>query len=183
MVEEINAQRDLLAAESGELKVVVEPVPVARFLEELRLQVSSKNPEAEERKVELSGVWDGDCSEPIAGFCTAYSSNMLKNGLEATDPGQTVTFSCTEAAIRASSLPSHNCEIMPADVQTPDLSAFLQHQSRSRKRVGTYSIKLLGERYLQRQGRVHQPGRRWNVVYTCNAQKKMTNSYARDYSC
>ena len=56
LIEEINAQRDLLAAESGDLNVLDEQVAVPQLLDELRLKYL-KNPEAEGRKVELCGVW------------------------------------------------------------------------------------------------------------------------------
>ena len=146
LVEEINAQRDLLAAESGDLKVIVEPVAVARLLEELRLKYL-KNPEAEERKVELCGVWEGTI-QTDRRLLHRVLSNMLKNGLEATDPGQTVTLTCKESGDGVV-FSVHNCEVMPADVQLQIFQRSFSTKAEVGRGIGTYSIKLLGEQYLR----------------------------------
>jgi len=78
LIEEINAQRDLLAAESGDLKLFLEPVATARLLEELRLKYL-KNPEADGRKVELCSVWDGTI-QTDRRLLRRVLSNMLTNG-------------------------------------------------------------------------------------------------------
>ena len=146
LMEEINAQRDLLAAESGELKVVVEPVHVAQFLDDLRRKFL-KNPEAAERKIELNCDCDGVLLTDRR-LLNRVLSNMLKNALEATAPGQTVTLSCTEDG-HSTAFTVHNCEIMPADVQMQVFQRSFSTKAEDGHGVGTYSIKLLGERYLQ----------------------------------
>jgi signal transduction histidine kinase len=76
--------------------------------------------------------------------------NLLKNALEATEPGQTVTVGCSPA-LAGVELRVHNPGVMPPEVQ---LQVF--HRSFSTKGpgrgLGSYSVRLLGERYLQ--GRV-----------------------------
>jgi len=145
LIEEINAQRDLLAAESGDLNVLDEQVAVPQLLDELRLKYL-KNPEAEGRKVELCGVWEGTI-QTDRRLLRRVLSNMLKNALEATAPGQTVTLNCTERGDSAA-FTVHNREVMPADVQLQIFQRSFSTKGEAGRGIGTYSIKLLGEQYL-----------------------------------
>ncbi len=145
LIEEINAQRDLLAAESGDLNVLDEPVAVHQLLDELRLKYL-KNPEAEGRKVELCNVWEGTI-QTDRRLLRRVLSNMLKNGLEATAPGQTVTLSCTERG-HSAAFTVHNREVMPMDVQLQIFQRSFSTKGEAGRGIGTYSIKLLGEQYL-----------------------------------
>ena len=74
-------------------------------------------------------------------------SNMLKNALEATAPGQTVTLNCTERGDSAA-FTVHNREVMPADVQLQIFQRSFSTKGEAGRGIGTYSIKLLGEQYL-----------------------------------
>jgi len=145
LIEEINAQRDLLAAESGDLKLFLEPVATARLLEELRLKYL-KNPEADGRKVELCSVWDGTI-QTDRRLLRRVLSNMLKNGLEATAPGQTVTLNCSEHG-QLAAFTVHNREVMPHNVQLQIFQRSFSTKAQTGRGIGTYSIKLLGEQYL-----------------------------------
>jgi signal transduction histidine kinase len=145
LIEEINAQRELLAAESGDLNVLIEPVAIVQLLEELRLKYL-KNPEAEGRKVELCGVWEGTI-QTDRRLLRRVLSNMLKNGLEATAPGQTVTLSCSDRGDRAE-FTVHNQEVMPVEVQLQIFQRSFSTKAEEGRGIGTYSIKLLGEQYL-----------------------------------
>jgi signal transduction histidine kinase len=145
LIEEINAQRDLLAAESGDLKVWVEPVAIPQLLEELRLKYL-KNPEADGRKVELCSVWDGTI-QTDRRLLRRVLSNMLKNGLEATAPGQTVTLNCSERG-QSAAFTVHNCEVMPHNVQLQIFHRSFSTKAQAGRGIGTYSIKLFGEQYL-----------------------------------
>jgi nitrogen-specific signal transduction histidine kinase len=145
LIEEINAQRDLLAAEAGDLSVVKEPVIIPTFLNELRLKYLN-NPEAEERKIDLCIDWDGTI-QTDRRLLRRVLGNMLKNGLEATSPGQTVTMKCSEQDDSVV-LSVHNCEIMPEEIQLQIFQRSFSTKSQSGRGIGTYSIKLLSEQYL-----------------------------------
>jgi nitrogen fixation/metabolism regulation signal transduction histidine kinase len=145
LIEEITAQRELLSAESGDLKIVIEPVGVVQLLDELRLKYL-KNPEAEKHKVELCNVWEGTI-QTDRRLLRRVLSNMLKNGLEATAQGQTVTLSCTDRGDSAE-FTVHNREVMPAEVQLQIFQRSFSTKSEPGRGIGTYSIKLLGEQYL-----------------------------------
>jgi nitrogen-specific signal transduction histidine kinase len=145
LIDEIKAQRDLLAAEYGDLKIQVEPVNIPQLLEELQLKYL-KNPVAEERKVELVGVWDGTIitDKRLLG---RVLSNMLKNALEATAPGKTVTVTCSEQG-ESVAFTVHNLEVMPINVQLQIFQRSFSTKDELGRGIGTYSIKLLGEQYL-----------------------------------
>ncbi|MGD0519032.1 MAG: ATP-binding protein [Thermoguttaceae bacterium] len=145
LIDEINAQRDLLAAESGDLKLWVEPVAIVQFLDDLRLKYL-KNPEADGRKVELCSVWDGTI-QTDRRLLRRVLSNMLKNGLEATAPGQTVTLNCSERG-QSVAFTVHNREVMSAHVQLQIFQRSFSTKAQTGRGIGTYSIKLLGEQYL-----------------------------------
>lgn len=145
LIEEINAQRDLLAAETGDLKIQVEPVIIPQLLEELRLKYL-KNPVADERKVELRNIWDGTIITDRR-LLRRVLSNLLKNGLEATAPGQTVAVNCSESDDSVTFI-VHNREVIPKEVQLQIFQRSFSTKAQAGRGIGTYSIKLFAEQYL-----------------------------------
>ena len=89
LVEEIQAHRDLVYAETGELEVQPTLVRILPTLEELR-QSYAKHPVAEGRLIELDDVLDGVIVTDRR-FLLRVLGNMVKNALEATSPGRTVS--------------------------------------------------------------------------------------------
>ena len=86
LVEEIKAQRDLLAAEAGDLTVQVDMVLTQQLLDELR-SYYLKNPVAHDRGIELGNIWSGIIWTDQR-LLLRVLGNMLKNGLEATPKGR-----------------------------------------------------------------------------------------------
>lgn len=145
LVEEIKAQRDLLAAESGDLDVQVKPVDCSRLLEDLRLEYLA-HPAAADRALELRSVWHGEiCSDPQ--LLQRILRNMLKNGLEATAKGQTVSLECRDLGDKVL-FSVHNPQVMDEDVQLQVFQRSFSTKGHPGRGIGTYSMKLLGERYL-----------------------------------
>ena len=148
LLDEVEAQRQLLAAEQGYLEVNLQPVDVPAFLRELR-EFYAAHRVATGRTLRLAAasplVFTTD--EALLG---RVLGNMLKNALEATPSGGTVTLGhrSTEAYVH---LWVHNPGVMPANVQ---LQLFQRSFSTkgSARGLGTYSMKLLAEQYLD--GRV-----------------------------
>jgi signal transduction histidine kinase len=75
--------------------------------------------------------------------------NMLKNALEATGPGGTVTLGCRPNGDKVEFW-VHNPTVMPADVQLQIFQRSFTTKGIGRG-LGTYSMKLLSERYLKGQ--------------------------------
>jgi len=145
LIEQINAQRDLLAAESDDLAVYVEPVNIPQLLEELRLKYL-KNPEADGRSIVLGDVWDGTILTDRR-LLRRVLGNMLKNALEATAAGQTVTVDCVEDKEKIV-FTVHNQEVMPKEVQLQIFQRSFSTKAQVGRGIGTYSIKLFAEQYL-----------------------------------
>ena len=157
LIESIQAQRDLSHAEMGDLKLHPELVHVPALLDALRLQFR-KHSLAEGRKIIVGDVWEGVVLTDRR-LLQRVLENMLKNALEATTSGKTVTMSCQQRPDGVV-FSVHNPEVMPADVQLQLFQRSFSTKGESGRGIGTYSIKLLGERYLQgKVGFVSQDGR------------------------
>jgi signal transduction histidine kinase len=146
LVDEIRAQRDLTYAESGELELECESVSTSELLRHLRT-VYSKHPAALQRRIALGDVWAGEIvtDQRLLG---RVLGNMIKNALEAIRTGQTVTVGCSEqgedVVFRV-----HNPTVMPTDVQAQIFQRSFSTKASQGRGIGTHSVKLLGERYLQ----------------------------------
>lgn len=145
LVEEITAQRDLMAAESGELGVQVEEVQTQEVLEQLRAAYL-KSPVAKDRRIELGLVWQGEIGTDRS-LLMRVLGNMLKNGLEATAKDEAVTMDCLDQGAQVV-FAVHNSGIMPETVQLQIFQRSFSTKGQPGRGIGTYSMKLLGERYL-----------------------------------
>ncbi len=145
LVDEIQNQRDLLAAENGELKPRPDMISVQAFMRDLSGQCA-RHQVAEGRRVELVEPDEAltlIIDETLLG---RVIGNMIKNALEASDPGQTVTLSCTvvDGGVRFA---VHNPTPMPVNIQLQIFNRSFSTKGIGRG-LGTYSMKLLSERYL-----------------------------------
>jgi hypothetical protein len=145
LTDEILAQRQLAAAEHGELVVkkslINSLVLLNKIVQQEKELEIAKNIEI---IIDPNSVGASFVSDPI--LLNRVITNMLKNAIEASEPGEVIS-------IAVSATPSivtfkvHNSAFIPNDVQ---LQMF--HRSFSTKGdnrgLGTYSIKLLTERYL-----------------------------------
>ncbi len=145
LVEEVKAQRDLMAAESGELEVYPEPIETAPLLDELT-EAYSRNAVARERSIVLENVWVGTITTDRL-LLLRILGNMIKNALEATARGGCVYLACDDCgdAVRFS---VRNREVMPPEVQLQVFQRSFSTKGGPGRGIGTYSMKLLGERYL-----------------------------------
>jgi signal transduction histidine kinase len=145
VVSSIQSQRDLTFAESGDLPTRPAPVQTRSVLEELRLQYL-KQPGAQRRLIQLAPLWDGTIVTDRL-LLLRVLGNMLKNALEAGDAAGTVTMGCADrgAAVVFS---VHNAEVMPEEVQLQVFQRSFSTKEPSGRGIGTYSMKLFGERYL-----------------------------------
>jgi signal transduction histidine kinase len=146
LIEEIVHQRDLLAAERGVFVPRKDVIDVGAVLRELR-ELYAAHPVAQRRSLELG--------EGCA--CTLHSDetivrrvlgNLVKNALEATPEGGVVRISCRDLGGRVV-LEVNNPGVMPREVQLQVFQRSFSTKADRGRGIGTYSIKLFVERYLQ----------------------------------
>ena len=146
LVETIQAQRDLNQAEAGDLRLHLEEVHVPALVDAVRLEYC-KHSIAKRRTIIVGNAWEGVVVTDRR-LLQRVLENMLKNALEATAPGNTVTISCEEQPDGVV-FSVHNPEVIPADVQLQLFQRSFSTKGESGRGIGLYSIKLLGERYLR----------------------------------
>lgn len=145
LIREIMGQEQLLAAENNELTVHLEPIVIGTLLEELcdyyqDLKVATK------RTIDL-------CPPEKAQITTDRTileriiSNMLKNALEASSRNDTIEVGCKhiDSGVR---FWVSNPQYMMKDIQLQVFQRSFSTKGMNRG-IGTYSIKLLTERYLR----------------------------------
>jgi signal transduction histidine kinase len=146
LVEEIKAQRDLVAAENNELSITFVPTKSVSFMHEIR--EAYKNSDAGHDRIleiNLTSIDTEFLTDPT--LLRRVVGNMVKNGLEASGENETITLSCRSSKTGIEFL-VHNPRFMPRHIQ---LQVFQRSFSTkgSNRGLGTYSMKLLGEQYLR----------------------------------
>ncbi|MFC1526320.1 PAS domain-containing sensor histidine kinase [Candidatus Latescibacterota bacterium] len=145
LVEEIQSQRTLAAAESGELQADVEAVESAALLREV-VEVCTGLPDAEGRELVIDPEAENVvmASDPV--LLRRVVGNMTKNALEASRPGDRVTVGCRREDDQIA-FSIHNPIFMPRKVQLQVFKRSFSTKGPGRG-LGTYGAKLLTERYL-----------------------------------
>ena len=144
LIEEIQFQNALSKAESGELQVNLEPEDLAALLRGIR-DAYACHPVAARRALVLGPLAKTTVRTDRVLFRRAFG-NLVKNALEATPPGGVVTIgSRTEAGSIWCTV--HNPGVMPLAVQHQIFQRSFSTKGEGRG-LGTWSAKLLGERYL-----------------------------------
>jgi K+-sensing histidine kinase KdpD len=165
LIDEINAQRTVSEAESGDLKVSVEEIHSLELMARIIRQFHSfRCASGKILEVDEAAEQFNFRSDPVL-ICRVLT-NLVKNALEAVPEGQKVTLSCFRADGNVC-FTVHDAPVMPPDVQLQMYTRFFSTKG-SGHGLGTYSIKLITEKYLQ--GRVsfvsnREEGTRFTVQY------------------
>jgi signal transduction histidine kinase len=146
LIDEVKHQRELSAAESGEYRVQAVPIQTGDMLYSVR-KFYQLHDVAQGRLIAIdhAAEYVTFTSDPI--LIERVLGNLVKNALEASQPGQTVTLSCYTTAERVA-FTVHNAGTMPRDVQLQMFQRSFSTKGEGRG-VGSYSVKLFTERYLQ----------------------------------
>jgi signal transduction histidine kinase len=145
LIDEIVAQRQLTDAENDELEVTPERINAARLLLELIETTSGgENVQGRRLRIELPEV----APEMITGvtLLRRVLGNMLKNAVEATPAGGTITVGVADRGDQVEFWMNNPGE-MPRQVQLQVFQRSFSTKGRGRG-LGTYSMRLLTERYL-----------------------------------
>ncbi len=143
----IQEQRALLAAEEGTLQIEDNIFDAKTFLEELT-EFYRSHKLARDKKIDLN--YEGSVDEKVKtdrAILQRVIGNLIKNALEATTAGSTVTVSYKND-LAAHYFSVHNKEVMPESVRLQIFQRSFSTKGKGRG-VGTYSVKFLTEQYLK----------------------------------
>lgn len=146
LVDEIVAQRELLAAETNELKPTLSLVDASGILRQLAgLYAASPLAQGQGiQVVEHCPVFQIETDERLVH---RVLGNMLKNALEAGQVGDTVRLACDDEG-ETVCFRVHNASVIPEKIQENIFHRRFSTRGASRG-LGTYSMLLLTERYLR----------------------------------
>ena len=146
LVEEIQSQRDLVAAEAGNLAVTILDVNVSELLDRI-CTLYRRSSVGHDKKIVLAPVEEQPVIWTDEVLLGRVLGNLIKNALEASACGQTVTVAFENKRQPLFSI--HNPSVMPEAVQLQMFQrSFSTREGRGRG-IGSYSVKLLAEKYLQ----------------------------------
>lgn len=145
LIDEIKAQRELLAAESNELRKTLREINSLEFLEGIVNSYRGHEISAG-RFIETAADSDSVnlTTDPV--LLGRVIANMLKNALEASREGETVTLRSRLAGEEVE-FSVNNAAVMPREAQLQVFQRSFSTKGTNRG-LGTYSIRLLSERYL-----------------------------------
>ena len=146
LIEEIQAQRQLAAAEKEELAVHPSDFGTDEILEEIA-ELYMGHEVTRGRHIRIDDkIYKGILITDRA-LLRRVIGNMTKNALEASKLGETVTLGC-EADDQGAAFWVHNPGFIPPKIQLQIFQRSFSTKGSGRG-LGTYSIKLLSERYLK----------------------------------
>jgi len=145
ITEEIVAQRELLSAERGDLKVQLAPVLADQLLSSVA-SLYRNHTVARDKTIGL-GCCPQIAFETDPALARRVLGNLLKNALEATPRGGAVDLSGEDRGDQVA-LSVHNAEVMPPEVRSQVFLRSFSTKSPAGRGIGTHSAKLLTERYL-----------------------------------
>ncbi|WP_163707604.1 sensor histidine kinase [Mangrovibacterium lignilyticum] len=146
IIEEIKAQQQMLEAEKGELEISTEKVEMLSFLKEVSDKVKYCQ-EAFERNIIIQDHTDNAQFTTDRVLLTRVVFNMAKNALEAIMRGKEIRIQASISAGKVR-IEVHNQTYMEDDVRNQLFQRSYSTKGKNRG-LGTYSMKLLGERYLK----------------------------------
>jgi signal transduction histidine kinase len=145
LVNEIKAQRDLAEAESYELSVALASIHSLEFLQQIG-DMYEQRKIAEERHIRIAEDAEDVTFVSDPTLLGRVIGNMVKNALEASLPGQTVTLG-SKVVEKEIELWVHNDAFIPREVRLQIFQRAFSTRGPGRG-LGTYSMKLLSQRYL-----------------------------------
>ncbi|MCF7801761.1 MAG: GHKL domain-containing protein [Candidatus Marinimicrobia bacterium] len=146
LMNEIRTQQLLTRAEQGELELEITPVYPAALVEEIAREYR-QHPLANNREIEVRPMDDSVTLRSDLSLLRRVLGNMVKNAIEASGPGEAITLAC-DAADNAVEFRVHNPQFIPRNIQLQIFSRSFSTKGKGRG-LGTYSMKLLTERYLK----------------------------------
>ncbi len=170
LMAEISSQSQLIAAENDELEISCTPIDSRPFIEKLvkEFQMNHINP---------SVCLKIDPGLEDVRVCTDKTIlqrivlNMMKNAIEAEQENSTATVGCNDIGENRACFWVHNPAYIPRDAQLQIFKRSFSTKGANRG-LGTYGMKLLGEKYLK--GNVYfRTDRENGTVFSFELPKKL----------
>ncbi len=146
LIDEINAQKQLLAAEGNELAINLHEVNSLELMKSV-IELYKNHSVAENKNIRMLDSSDNVTFITDETLAKRIIGNMIKNALEAIREGSTVTISCKEQE-NSVDISVHNDSVMPREVKLQMFQRSFSTKGAGRG-IGTYSMKLLLEKYLK----------------------------------
>ena len=165
LIDEIQAQRELVAAEAHELVVRLRAVDSRTLLSEIA-EVYKSHDVARSKSIVIDPSMDHVQFLADPTLLGRVISNLVKNALEATGVGGLVRLNCHQVDSRIS-VSVHNSTLIPKDAQLQVFQRSFSTKGAGRG-LGTYGARLLTERYLGGEIRFESlpgSGTIFNVTY------------------
>jgi signal transduction histidine kinase len=143
---EIGDHRAVLQAEKGALVPARECFRTGELLRGVAA-VFASHPAARDRRLELGPPFEDAELVSDRSLVLRVLVNMVRNAFEATGSGHVVRLGC-RALSGGVRLSVHNDETIPRDVQARIFQRSFSTKASHGRGLGTYSMKLFGERYL-----------------------------------
>ncbi len=145
IIDEIITHRHLVSSEKSKIKLNVQKISSIIFLK--RLYDSFNHPDILENKIlAISHESKNSEIETDETLLGRVVSNMIKNAVEASSAGETITLNC---GIRGGIVffSVHNPSFIPEDIQSQLFNRSVSTKGAGRG-IGIYSMKFLTEKYL-----------------------------------
>lgn len=147
LIGEIESQRSLLQAERGDLNVNITEIFVPEFL--AAICTLYRNHPVAEKKMIYEPVITGDTSiKTDRVLLSRIIGNLIKNALEASEPEQKVIISYKQDK-EQKIFSVYNEKEMTDEVKLQIFNRSFSTKASVGRGLGTYSVKLLTERYLK----------------------------------
>lgn len=146
ITEEILSQRELLAAENGELKINIKNVSLRYLVSQAAKQIQNHDV-AKNKIVKLEPNSEDYFIDTDPSLIKRVVTNMLKNAMEAVSRNEMVTIGY-ESVKNGVSIYVKNNTVMSDEVKSHMFKRSFSTKGSDRG-IGTYSMKLLGEKYLK----------------------------------
>ncbi len=145
VMEEIQAHRDLATAESGDLALSLATVDAHALLANLA-QIYGRHPVATRKTIAVARIRGTRTFTSDDVLLRRILGNLLKNALEASAPGETVSLVFESDPAPAFSV--HNPAVMTDSVRRQIFQRSFSTKGASGRGIGAWSAKLLAEGYL-----------------------------------
>lgn len=145
LVDEIKAQKDILAAESGNLKLEMTSLASDEILFSV-LDIYKKHEVSDDKEIVVSPDTAPLDFNSDARILKRIIGNMLKNALEATPAGGKVTLGARQDGNNVEFWVK-NDTVMSEEVKMQFFQRSFSTKGTGRG-IGTYSVKMFGEKYL-----------------------------------